>query len=68
MGDKPVSIDQAYVCDIARNRLGEIRQLIQIVRKQGVQSEDLLLADHLLSMSALAFEELAEKVHRPARR
>lgn len=68
MANAPIAIDQAYVCDIARNRLGEIRQLIQIVRKQGGQTEDLMLADHLLSMSALAFEEMAGKVEQHAGR
>ncbi len=62
MGQQQTLIDQAYVCDIARHRLGEIRQLIQIVKKSGAQTDDLMFADHLISMSALAFEQLADKV------
>ncbi len=68
MANAPIAIDHAYVCDIARNRLSEIRELIQIVRRQGGQTEDLLLADHLISMSELAFEEMADKVQHHAHR
>jgi hypothetical protein len=66
MPDAPIFIDEAYVCDIARNRLGEIRQLIQMVKKRGSPTEDLLLFDHLISVSVLAVEEMAVKPVKPA--
>jgi regulator of RNase E activity RraB len=61
MEQVPENMSETDVSVIACERLAEIREVIQTVRQQGSMTDELYLADHLLSMSELAFLEIFGK-------